>query len=509
MIFRWIYLPPLLIYLSAGVSGLTGIVGIFFLKDYLNLTAAFIASIGFWAGIPWTLKMPVGFLVDKFWKGKYYLVFFGAIIVFLSILIMFLLITNRQMMEIYLSAEKWFIISSILTPIGYVIQDVVADALTVESVENYNLDNIRKKISKRNEHMLLQLYGRFSIILGSLLVGLLNIYIFSGIENMNKLEILEAYSNIYFLALFIPFISISGIMLANIFNKNLHSSSKKDIGNNLDLKIFFVSILFVIFVLSLGTLKFPFSQELTLITSLILIFILMRYLVKSLSQSDKYTIIGTAIIIFIYRAIPGPGVGLSWFEIDILGFDQSFMSYLSVNTSFITLLGLFLFRNIIIRVSLPKLFIFLSFISGLLYFPSIFMYYDGHTFTSSLTNGLIDARFIAFINTAIESPLGQIAMIPLLGWIAKNAPIKYKATFFAVFASFTNLALSARELFTKYLNQVFIIKREVIDQYTNLVLEKANYSSLDDLLICLVFITIFIPIGTIIIIQKTKYKSKD
>ena len=26
---------------------------------------------------------------------------------------------------------------------------------------------------------------------------------------------------------------------------------------------------------------------------------------------------------------------------------------------------------------------------------------------------------IAFINTAIESPLGQVAMIPLLGWIAK------------------------------------------------------------------------------------------
>ena len=110
-------------------------------------------------------------------------------------------------------------------------------------------------------------------------------------------------------------------------------------------------------------------------TSLILIFILMRYLVKSLSQSDKYTIIGTAIIIFIYE-IPGPGAGLSWFEIDILGFDQSFMSYLSVNTAFITLLGLFLFKNIIIRVSLPKLFIFLSFISGLLYLPSIFMYYD-------------------------------------------------------------------------------------------------------------------------------------
>ena len=96
----------------------------------------------------------------------------------------------------------------------------------------------------------------------------------------------------------------------------------------------------------------------------------------------------------------------------------------------------------------------------------------------------------------------------MLGWIAKNAPIKYKATFFAVFASFTNLALSARELFTKYLNEIFIIKREVIDQNTNLVLEKANYSNLDDLLIYLVLITIFVPI-LLFIIQKKKYKSRD
>ncbi|MEC8100057.1 MAG: hypothetical protein VX089_02470 [Pseudomonadota bacterium] len=510
MIFRSIYLPPLLIYLSAGVSGLTSIVGIFFLKDYLNLSAAFIASIGFWAGIPWTLKMPVGFLVDKFWKSKNYLVFFGAIIVFISILIMYLLISNRQMMEAYLPAELWYIISAILTPVGYVIQDVVADALTVEAVENYNIGNIRKKISIRNEHMLLQLYGRFSIILGSLLVGLLNIHIFSGIKNMNKTEILEAYSSIYFLALFIPLLSISGIILAHLFNKKLSpelENSKHK--NKLDLKIFLISICFVIFVISLGTLKFPLSQELTLLTSLMLIFILMRYLVKPLSKNSKYTIVGTAIIIFIYRAIPGPGAGLNWFEIDILGFDQSFMSYLSVNTAFFTLLGLFLFKNTIIRVSLPKLFIFLSFISGLLYFPSIFMYYGGHTFTSLYTNGLVDARFIAFVNTSIESPLGQIAMIPLLGWIAKNAPIQYKATFFAVFASFTNLALSARELFTKYLNKIFIIKREIINQDTNRVIENANYDSLDELLICLVIITIFIPIITIVIIQKTKYQSKD
>ena len=510
MLFRWIYLPPLLIYLSAGVSGLTGIVGIFFLKDYLNLSAAFIASIGFWAGIPWALKMPVGFIVDKFWKKKNYLVLLGALIIFKSLLIMFFLISKRDLMEVYLPAETWFILSSILTPIGYVIQDVVADAMTVEAVESKGKKFDKIKVSKRNEHMLLQLYGRFSIILGSLLVGLLNIYFFSGIKDMQKVEVLESYSKVYFLSLFIPLLSISGVVLSSIFKKKFELKFNKLSDNNkLDFKIFMASIFFVFFAILFGSLKFPFSQEFVLITSLILIFFLMRYLVKPLSKEKKLTIIGTAIIIFVYRSIPGPGSGLTWFEIDILGFDQSFLSYLSVNAAFITLLGLLFFKKIIIRASLAKLFIFLSLISGLLYLPSLSMYYGLHNVTAEITGGIVNARFIAFINTAVESPLGQVAMIPLLGWIAKNAPLKYKATFFAVFASFTNLALSARELFTKYLNKVFIIKREIVDDKNKSILESADYNSLDELLITLIIITIFVPILITLIIQKTKYKSVE
>ena len=510
MLFRWIYLPPLLIYLSAGVSGLTGIVGIFFLKDYLNLSAAFIASIGFWAGIPWALKMPVGFIVDKFWKKKNYLVLIGALIIFKSLLIMFFLISKRDLMEVYLPAETWFILSSILTPIGYVIQDVVADAMTVEAVESKGKKFDKIKVSKRNEHMLLQLYGRFSIILGSLLVGLLNIYFFSGIKDMQKVEVLESYSKVYFLSLFIPLLSISGVVLSSIFKKKFELKFNKLSDNNkLDFKIFMASIFFVFFAILFGSLKFPFSQEFVLITSLILIFFLMRYLVKPLSKEKKLTIIGTAIIIFVYRSIPGPGSGLTWFEIDILGFDQSFLSYLSVNAAFITLLGLLFFKKIIIRASLAKLFIFLSLISGLLYLPSLSMYYGLHNVTAEITGGIVNARFIAFINTAVESPLGQVAMIPLLGWIAKNAPLKYKATFFAVFASFTNLALSARELFTKYLNKVFIIKREIVDDKNKSILESADYNSLDELLITLIIITIFVPILITLIIQKTKYKSVE
>ena len=51
--FRLSYLPPLMVYLAYGVSGLTAIVGTFFVKDYLGLSAEFLAALGFWAGIPW------------------------------------------------------------------------------------------------------------------------------------------------------------------------------------------------------------------------------------------------------------------------------------------------------------------------------------------------------------------------------------------------------------------------------------------------------------------------
>ena len=41
------------------------------------------------------------------------------------------------------------------------------------------------------------------------------------------------------------------------------------------------------------------------------------------------------------------------------------------------------------------------------------------------------------------------------------------------------------------------------------VLENANYEDLDNLLICLIIITLVIPLSTIYLIQKTKLKSME
>ena len=116
---------------------------------------------------------------------------------------------------------------------------------------------------------------------------------------------------------------------------------------------------------------------------------------------------------------------------------------------------------------------------------------------------------LELINTALESPLGQVSMIPLLAWIAKNAPAHLKATFFAVFASFTNLALSASALGTKYLNEIFTVTREVKDKVSGEIQTTADYSELGILLIFVTLLTLILPIIFVFIINNSKYKTTE
>ena len=519
--FKWTYLPPLMIYLAAGISGLTGIVGTFFVKDYLNLSAAFLAGLGFWAGIPWALKMPLGHLVDLIWNKKNYMVFVGASLISLSLIIMYGLIIHTEWMSSILSVETWFVISVLLAPIGYVVQDVVADAMTVEAVPL--VDDSGNKFSRdeiKLMHTTMQTLGRFAIIGGTVLVALANVILFKGVDELEQADKISLYGSIYIYALIIPIVSVLGIFLASYLkNQKKRKLIEQGLEGDQDYTpsektevnwwILGGSLVFVIFTLGIGSFKVPFAQEIVFVGSMAIILFLMNKLVKELPQDLRLTVVGTAIIIFIFRAMPGPGPGLSWFEIDVLEFNEQFFSVLSLIASVLTLVGIILLRPFMANNSIAKIIIILSIAGAILFLPSVGMYYGFHEWTSSITNGVVDAKFIAILNTALESPLGQISMIPLLAWIAKNAPSHLKATFFAVFASFTNLALSASALGTKYLNEIYVITREVKDKVTSAILTTADYSDLGILLISVTLITLIIPILFVFIIQKTKFKTSE
>ncbi|GAB1458866.1 hypothetical protein MASR2M50_06400 [Thauera sp.] len=520
---RLSYLPPLMVYCAAGVSGLTGIVGTFFVKDYLGLSAAFLAALGFWAGIPWALKMPIGHLVDLMWRYKAGLVYLGASLIAASLLIMIGLIGSPDAMRAVMPIEAWFVLSVLLSPVGYVMQDAVADAMTVEAVPR--LDARGQPIPAdtiRLMHTTMQMLGRVAIIGGTVLVSLANVVMFQGSENLPEADKVAIYLRIYELALIIPLLSVSGVLLGGFLKRRearrlealgrsraeidrlLHDPEEKTAPN---WWILGGSAVFVALTIGIGLSGFQYAQEVIFATSFAIIGFMISRLLRELSPDAARTLLGTVIIIFAFRALPGPGAGASWWMIDELGFDQSFLSRLDLITSALTLAGLFLFRRFMAEKSIADIVIFLTLATTLLSLPIIGMFHGLHEWTAAHTGGVVDARFIAIANTALESPLGQVSMVPMLAWIANSAPPHLKATFFAVMASFTNLALSASQLGTKYLNQFHTIAREVKDVATGAITTPADYGALGTLLVTVTVIALVVPLAAILLTRLAGLRS--
>ena len=523
--FRWTYLPPLMVYLASGVSGLTAIVGTFFIKDYLDLSATFLAGLAFWAGIPWILKMPLGHLVDLIWRKKAILVYIGASLIALSIGIMYGVIAHTEAMGEIMKVEAWFVIAALLAPTGYVVQDVVADAMTVEAVPTIDEHGNPYSDSEiKMMHTTMQTLGRIAIIGGLIAVSLLNITMFKGVEDMSEEMKVAIYADVYLLALVIPIISIIGVILAAYLLKRrareLHEQGHDN--ESID-KILFApdgethpnwwilggSIIFAAFTLIMGISEVPLAQEIIFLGSMSIILFVMYRLLLELDPSVRKMLVGTAVIIFVFRAVPLHGPGLFWFEVDVLKFDQHFLSVLSLIASVLALFGMVLLRPMMAKRSIGFVVVILTIAGGILSLPNIGLYYGVHEWTAAHTGGVVDARFIAVIDTAMESPLGQVAMIPMLAWIAKNAPPHLKATFFAVMASFVNLALSASTLGTKYLNEIYLVTREVRDRATDVIKIAADYSELGWLMIIVAIISLLAPLLTVTLIQRSALRTQQ
>lgn len=536
-IFRWIdvnilalgremrlsYLPPLMVYVAYGISGLTGIVGTFFVKDYLGLSAAFLAALGFWAGIPWALKMPLGHLVDLLWRWKSWLVFLGAGLIGASLSIMAGLLTDRAAMTAIMPAEAWYVLSALLSPVGYVIQDVVADAMTVEAVPR--VDEQGQPVPPEARKLMnttMQTLGRVALIGGLALVAAINLYLFEGVDQLTEAQKVAVYRQIYLSAMVIPFISILGIALAFFLRRK---AVRRLVAQGMDpVKAHEIlagpderpapnwwilggSLVFVAFSLGMGISNIPYNEEIICTGSLAIIAFLIAKLTRELEPDARATLIGTAIVVFMFRAVPTAGDGLTWWMIDVLKFDQQFLAVLSLIASVLTLFGMFLFRRFMAERSIAYVVGFLTVVGAALSLPIVGLFYGLHHWTAALTGGFVNAHFIVVVNTALESPLGQISMIPMLAWIANSAPRNLKATYFAIMASFTNLALSAAQLGTKYLNEIFVVTREVKDAASGAVQVHADYSHLGDLLVVQLIIALALPFTAILIVRQTRLRS--
>ena len=521
--FHLSYLPPLMVYLAAGVSSLTAIVGTFFVKDYLSLSSAVLASLGFWIAIPWSLKMVFGHLVDLFWRAKNLILFSGAVLIASSLFIMIGLIAEREAMQAILPVDTWYVISALLAPMGYVLQDSVADAMTVEAVPRFDRDGEPIDPEKmRLMHTTMQTLGRVAVVGGSLLVSVVNLYVFSGVEKMSEAQKVQGYLYVYWVALIIPLLSVLGVVIAAWLKGRTRTKLESRGWNPAQLEqaievhdnstkpnwtILIGGLVFVLFTLTIGLSQIPYGQEIIFLGSLAIIVYLISGMTSALTPEMRITLVGTAFVIFMFRAVPTPGPSIAWWSIDELKFDQHFISVLTLVSGLLSLLGMFIFRRFMAEKSITFVIGMLAIVSTIFILPNLGMYYGLHHWTSAMTGGIVDARFIALIDTAAESPLGQLAMIPMLAWIARSAPENLKATYFAVMASFTNLALSASQLGTKYLNEIYVVTREVRDPLTGIVKVAADYSQLGSILtICLV-LNLLLPFFAVAVVKWTRFKA--
>src|SRR5436853_769379 len=162
-------------------------------------------------------------------------------------------------------------------------------------------------------HTTVQTLGRVAIIGGTVLVALINLYLFSGTENLPEAQKVDIYRQVFEMALAIPAISVAGVVIAEIM-KRRHPQTvfQPDEKTDPNWWILGGGLVFVVFSVTMGLADVPYNQEIIFAGSISIVSFLMVRLTRELDPVSRETLIGTAIVIFFSRSVPLPGPGVSW-----------------------------------------------------------------------------------------------------------------------------------------------------------------------------------------------------
>lgn len=439
---RWRYLPLLMVYFASGASALSGIAETFFVKDHLNLSAEMLVAVLVWVQVPWSIKPVFGQLVDSikiFGSRRRVYVFIGAGLIAAS----YVMLAGIAGGWLTIAApETLYIAASLITVIGLVLQDTVADAMSTEVVRRSNHHGRRPQSEINAELGEVQVLGRIAFSSGAFAVAGLG----------GWLAQILSYEQMFLLALVVPAISISGSLFAR-----LEVGAPKP----LDRRIFFGGLGFVAITVAVVALGVPYAQEAMFVLSLAIILTLIRITLADLDAETRRNVVYAAFLIFVFRAMPAYGPGAQWWQIDVLGFDPAFFGTLGQWSAAIAIISTWMFSHAVNHRPIPVVLFWLTLIGPMLSFPTIGMYYGLHEWTQEQFG--FGARAIAIIDASITSPFIQLSAIPMLTLIAVHAPPGRRATWFALMASLMNLALQASGIATKYLNKAFVVDRGMYD----------------------------------------------
>jgi len=443
--FRLRYLPVLMVYFAYGALGLIAVSRDFWIKEQLTLSPAELAGIGVWLGLPWTVKMVFGELVDCvpiFGSQRAVYVLIGAACTSSGLLT---LAGAAGGWLVFARPEQLYILGMMLIVVGTVIQDVVADAMSTEVVARVDAaGQPRPDDEVRAELGMVQVLGRLALSAGILSVA--------GLSGW--LADIMSRETVFLLGLVIPAISITGVFIRR---------STPSEWRSIDWRILGGGIVFGTVVLVLAQSDVPLAQELTFAISMAVICTMLVLVTRSLAPATRRAILFSSIIIFVFRAAPSPGDGYFWWTLDVLHFDASFYGVIGQTAAIIAVVAMWTFSRQLTEYSVTAVLFWIAVGSTILSLPNIGLVYGLHHWTEEMFG--FGARTITLVNSAAASPFEQISMIPLLTLIAYFAPEGQRATWFALMASLMNLALVAAQLQTKYLNHAFPVSAEIIPNW--------------------------------------------
>jgi len=448
---RWRYVPLLMVYFAYGVYvTLIATAVAFWIRKSLTLTPAELAAVAVWVQVPWTIKMVFGQFVDCIpilgSRRKVY-VYLGALLLAGGLI---MLAGAAGGWIAFASPESLYIAASLAMTVGVVLQDVVADTMSTEVVDrNDAAGNPRPEAEVRGELAMIQALGRLALSFGLFATAGLGGYLASILP----------YEHVFLIGLVVPVISVAGVVLVR-----LEPSERLPI----DWRVLGGGLVFGAVVVALGVLKVPFGQEIVFVISMVVVCALLVMVTGDLERETRLQILFATLIIFAFRATPGTGEGMRWFEIDVLKFDEQFFGVLSQISSMFAIGGLWLLASTIAKKPIAWTLLWLTVLYTILSFPNLALYYGVYEWTERVFG--FGAHTIALIDTAAESPFAQLSMIPLLTLIAIYAPPGKRATWFALMASLMNLALTAGAMQTKYLNQIFHVDRGKYDELGGLLI---------------------------------------
>lgn len=429
---RLAWTPILVTYFCYGASAVTGVAELFFQKDVLHLAPAEVAVITFWVSLPWSMKMVAGVASDVY-------PLLGSRRVAYLLLGSACTLGGYALMATSVATKTAYLVATLLVTIGFMVQDVVADALSVE-------------VARSDEELgQIQTLGRMALLSGGISVGYLSGWLAGTIGSRATFGVATALPALVALSALRRPGSKPGREPA--LARPSAPAGQGPLGGGRARLVMVVGLAYAALGVALETLNVPFSKEIVLVVSLALIGILLQRVRIS------HGVAIASCVIFVFRATPAVGQGYGYWAVDQLGFDQKFLGVLAQVGAVLSLLGLLVFRKMIVKRPVSSTLLWVVVAGTVLYLPNIGLFYGLHERLG------ISARMLAFIDTTISAPLSQLTMVPMLILIARSAPVGAEATMFAIMASLMNLALSASQLFTEYLNELFAVSQQ---DYSNL-----------------------------------------